>query len=161
MDFGLIESGLDFGLTDPNVYIKMHYDKARKTLYIVGEMYQPELTIDELDEEISKLYEDELIMADCAEAQTIKTLFKRGYRIKPCKKGKGSVEFGYKWLRQQKIIIDTKCVGTIKEFTLHKYREDKDGTPLNVPEDRNNHAIDAIRYGMQYQMAESVGSGVY
>ena len=162
MEFGLIESGLDFGLTDPNAYIKMHYNKNRKTLYIVGEMYMSELDIDELDEEMSKLYEEELIMADSAEAQTIKTLFKRGYRVKSCKKGKGSVEFGYKWIRSlNKIIIDTKCVGTIKEFTLHKYREDKDGNPLNVPEDRNNHAIDAIRYGMQYQMAESVGSGVY
>jgi len=161
MDFGLIESGLDFGLSDPNAYIKMSYNKNRKTLYIVEEMYMRELSIDELDEEMSKLYEEELIMADCAEAQTIKTLFKRGYRMKSCKKGKGSVEFGYKWLKQQKIIIDIRCVNTIKEFTLHKYREDKDGNPLNVPEDRNNHAIDAIRYGMQYQMAESIGSGVY
>jgi phage terminase large subunit len=161
MDFGLIESGLDFGLTDPNAYIKMSYNKNRKTLYIVGEMYASELSIDELDEEMSKIYERELIIADCAEAQTIKTLFKRGYIIKSCKKGKGSVEFGYKWLKQQNIIIDISCVNTIKEFTLHKYREDKDGNPLNVPEDRNNHTIDAIRYGMQYQMAESIGSGVY
>jgi len=159
--FDLIESGLDFGLRDPNVYVKMHYDKNNKTLYILDEVYQAELSIDELESEIKKIYGGELILADCREAQTIKTLFQKGLIVRPCKKGAGSVEFGYKWLRQQKIIIDIKCSGIIREFTIHKYREDRDGTPLNLPEDRNNHGIDAIRYGMQYQMKESAGSGVY
>jgi phage terminase large subunit len=160
-NFDLIESGLDFGLRDPNVYVKMHYDKNHKTLYILDEVYQAELSIDELEAEIKKIYGGELILADCREAQTIKTLFQKGLVVRPCKKGAGSVEFGYKWLRQQKIIINTKCTGIIREFTIHKYREDRNGTPLNLPEDKDNHGIDAIRYGMQYQMKESAGSGVY
>jgi phage terminase large subunit len=161
LNFGMVESGIDFGFTDPNVYLKSYYNKNKKTLYILDEVYISELTIDELYDEIIKFYDDELIMADSEEPQSIKELFRKGLRIKSCKKGKGSVEFGYKWLKQQHIVINTKCLNTIKEFTIHKYKEDKNGVALNYPEDRNNHAIDALRYSMQYQMANSVGTGVY
>ena len=91
----------------------------------------------------------------------IKSLNKNGLRVQSCKKGKGSVEFGYKWLKKQKIIVDNNCKNVIMELTIHKNREDKQGNSLNMPEDRNNHAIDAIRYGMQFQMNENSGSGVY
>lgn len=160
-NFGLIESGLDFGFTDPNAFLRVHYNKNQKTIYILDEVYMPDLTNEELYNEIIKIYENELILADSAEPQTIKTLYQKGLKIKSCKKGKGSVEFGYKWLKEQKIVVNTRCYGLIKELTIHKYREDKNGIAINHPEDRNNHAIDALRYAMQYQMIESVGSGVY
>lgn len=159
--FGLIECGLDFGFTDPNAFLKVYYNKNKKTIYIFNEIYISNLTNDELYEEILKTYNNELILADSAEPGTIKTLYKKGLKIKSCKKGKGSVETGYKWLLGQKIIVDLKCTGIIKELTIHKYREDKNGVSMNYPEDRNNHAIDALRYAMQYQMLESVGTGVY
>ena len=35
----------------------------------------------------------------------------------------------------------------IEELGLYRWKVDKYGNPLEIPEDKNNHRIDAIRYG--------------
>jgi phage terminase large subunit len=159
--FGLIESGLDFGWTHPNAYIQMHYNADKKELYILDEVYINNVNNDQLFELISEKYKDELIIGDSEAPLQIKEMFRKGLRIIGASKPKGSVEYGYKWLLKQKIIVDIRCTGTIKELNIHKLREDKNGNALNIPEDKNNDAVSAIRYGMQYQMRESAGVGVY
>jgi phage terminase large subunit len=65
------------------------------------------------------------------------------------KKGKDSVLHGIQWLQQQTIIIDRNCVNTINEFQQYKWREDKSGNAIRQPVDKNNHAIDALRYAYE------------
>jgi phage terminase large subunit len=159
--FGLIESGLDFGWTHPNAYLRMHYNKNAKTLYILDEVYVNNVNNDQLAELMHKKYEQELIVGDSEAPLQVKEMFRLGFRIVGAHKPKGSVEYGYKWLLKQKIVVDTSCTGTIKELNIHKHKEDKNGNPLNIPEDKNNDCIAAMRYGMEYQMKESSGAGVY
>ena len=67
------------------------------------------------------------------------------------KKGKGSVEDGIQFMRSFKqIIIHPRCVNTIKEHRLYKWKTDqKSGDILPVPEDDWNHCIDAGRYALE------------
>lgn len=143
--------GLDFGFSnDATAWIEMYYDKSKKELYILDEIYMTHLTNDEL---ARKLIEDKqvgnsTIIADCANPDRIYELCRKGLVCVPAIKGKGSIEYGIDWLLRQKIIIDLSCQNTKNEFQSYKWREDKFGNPLREPVDENNHAIDAIRYGV-------------
>ena len=77
-----------------------------------------------------------------------------GLRIEGARKGQGSVEYGEKWLDDlEAIVIDPKrCPFTTREFENIDYAVDKDGNPKNRLEDKDNHAIDAIRYALSEDM---------
>ena len=66
-------------------------------------------------------------------------------------KGAGSVEYSFKWLQQlNKIVIDPKrCPDTAREFTKYEYERTKDGDIISGYPDRDNHHIDAVRYGTE------------
>ena len=56
-----------------------------------------------------------------------------------------------KWLQSLlKIVIDpVRCPETAKEFKKYEYELDKDGNPTSVYPDKDNHSIDAVRYGLE------------
>ena len=56
---------------------------------------------------------------------------------------------GLQWLQGHEIIVDVHCQHVKNELQLYQYRKDKDGNAMRVPEDRNNHLIDAIRYSLE------------
>jgi phage terminase large subunit len=72
-----------------------------------------------------------------------------GIKALGAKKGPDSVMHGIQWLQGHEIIIDNKCQNAKNEFQLYQWKKDKDGNSLRVPEDRNNHLIDAIRYAIE------------
>ena len=151
--FDRFNNGLDFGFADdPSAMIHMHYDRKRKILYILDELYERELTNDVLAEKIKKMIGNQYVVCDSAEPKSIQELINYGVRAIPAKKGPDSVNHGINWLRQQKIIIDVRCQNTKNEFQTYRWKEDKDGNVLPVPVDRDNHAIDAIRYGLEEHM---------
>jgi hypothetical protein len=45
-----------------------------------------------------------------------------------------------------RLFVSPKCVNTIREFGLYRWIKRTDGTFEDKPEDRNNHAMDALRY---------------
>ncbi|MCX6279010.1 MAG: terminase large subunit [Bacteroidetes bacterium] len=69
-----------------------------------------------------------------------------GFNIKPTFKGADSILTGIDILKRHPIRITKRSVNLIREFKNYKWKEDAAGKPLNVPIDRFNHAIDAIRY---------------
>lgn len=150
--FNNIYYGLDWGFDpDPFAFIKFHVDTKRKQLYIFDELCINGLTNDETIPMVLDKYDnDNLIIADSAEPKSIEYYKKNGVpRIKGAKKGKGSIESGIKLLKNYEIIIDVNCLNVKKEFSLYKYKESKDGQVLPKPVDKNNHLIDALRYGME------------
>lgn len=148
--FDKIRHGLDFGFADdPNALPCMHYDRARKRLYIFDEFYAGDLTNDELADSIRPKVGSRVITCDNAEPKTIKELRLRGINAIAAKKGPGSVEAGIRFLQGLEIIIGTNCPNTKAEFSKYKWREDKNGNVLPVPVDKDNHLIDAIRYGLE------------
>lgn len=146
-------AGLDFGFSsNPAAMPEMHYDTGKKTLYIFGELYETGLTNDLLAVEVKKRIGDKPVTCDSAEPKSITELQKYGVNALSAKKGKDSVVHGIQWLQQQTIIIDNSCINTINEFTQYHWREDKAGNAISQPVDRNNHIIDAIRYGLENDM---------
>ena len=162
-NFDNCDCGLDFGFgADPVAWLKSKWDKGKNTLYILNSTGGNGLTDLEMMQCINKSgYDGELIIADSAEPKSIKYYAQNGFRIQGAKKGKGSLEFGYKWLMRINIVVDIKCQEIINELTIHKWKTDKNGNPLPVPEDRNNHWIDALRYANEFNSQGQLGSGVY
>ncbi len=71
--------------------------------------------------------------------------------IRGGEKGPGSVDYSMKWLQSlTQIVIDpVRCPDTYKEFTRYEYERTKDGDIISGYPDKDNHHIDAVRYGME------------
>ena len=145
-------NGLDFGFIDPVGFVRTDYNKNRETIYIYDEIYESELTNDILAEKVAEMVGRELVTCDSAEPKSIRDLQLSGLRAKSAKKGKDSIIHGIKWLKKQKIIIHTECIGTQREFGQYKWKEDKNGVAMEVPVDRWNHLVDATRYAYEDDM---------
>ncbi|MBR2758836.1 MAG: PBSX family phage terminase large subunit, partial [Exiguobacterium sp.] len=161
--FDNIRQGIDFGYaTDPLAFVRWHYDKTRRRLYLIDEFYGVKLSNRQLAEwVISKGYQTHEIIADSAEPKSIADLRSLGLsRIIGAKKGPDSVEFGEKWLDDlDEIIIDPeRTPQTAKEFEDIDYQTDRDGNPKAKLEDKNNHAIDSTRYAMERDMRPQVAA---
>lgn len=89
--------------------------------------------------------------ADSARPETIDYLKRHGFpKMRPARKGKGSVEDGISFLQGLDIVVHPRCVNLIREFSSYAYQIDKrTGSILPVPEDANNHGIDALRYAVE------------
>lgn len=147
-------NGLDFGYSsDPAAPTHLHYDRERMTLYLFDAKYCYEMTNDLLAAEIKNMIGRQLISCDCAEPKSIQELRQHGVTAIACKKGKDSVNFGIQWLQKLQIVIHHTLREAINEFTIYKWREDKDGNALPEPVDKNNHIIDSIRYALEQEMA--------
>ena len=73
-----------------------------------------------------------------------------GLHITGARKGPDSVEHGIKWLQDRAhIYIDKRrCPNTFREFISYEYERNREGQFISAYPDKNNHAIDAVRYGM-------------
>lgn len=152
--FDRVYHGLDFGYgADPAAYIKMHYDRTRKRLFLFGEIYGVRLGNTRLAGMIRKLNPlNRLITADSEDARAIDALNELGLRVTGAKKGPGSVDFGTDFLADEvvEIIIDPKrCPNAAREFTGYELERDKNGNFKGGYPDKDNHSIDAVRYGLE------------
>lgn len=155
--FDRIYNGLDFGYgADPAAYLKMHYDRTRKRLFIFGEIYAVKMGNSRLAKEIRKLNPlNKLVTADSEEPRAIDALDELGLRVVGAKKGPGSVDFGMEFLSDEleEIIIDPKrCPNAKREFTGYELEQDKNGNFKGSYPDKDNHTIDAARYGLESVM---------
>ena len=157
--FDRLKNGLDFGYAgDPLAYLKMNYDKTRRRLFIFGEVYGTRLSNEKAVNKIKKLNPlNKLITADSAEPRTINEFKLLGVNISGAKKGPDSVENGIKWLQDlESIIIDPiRCPNAAREFNGYEIEKDKEGNLKGEFPDKNNHSIDAARYGMESEIIMS------
>lgn len=148
-------NGLDFGFSsDPAAMSVTHYDRARKTIYIFDELYERGLTNDVLAEQVLQMIDRDPVTCDSAEPKSIEELRQHGVNALGAKKGKDSVNFGIQWFQRQTIVVDKKCINAQNELRQYKWKEDKDGNAMRQPIDKNNHIIDALRYGYEDDMLE-------
>lgn len=157
MRFDNIRQGLDFGYaTDPLAFVRWHYDKTRRRIYLMDELYGVKLSNRQLAEWIiSKGYHTFETIADSAEPKSIAELRSLGMKkVVGAKKGPDSVEFGERWLDDlEEIVIDPRRTPhAAKEFEDIDYQTDRDGNPKPKLEDVNNHAIDSSRYAFERDM---------
>lgn len=141
--------GLDYGYTnDPTAFISFSANPVTKEIFVCDEHYETKmLNSDIADMIIRKGYAKERIRADAAEPKSNDDLRRLGIgRIQPSVKGKDSVINGITQLQEFKIYVHPKCGNTIMELGAYVWKTDKDDRGLNVPEDKNNHLMDAMRY---------------
>lgn len=88
--------------------------------------------------------------ADSAEPKSIKDWQNSGYNIAPAKKGPDSVKQQISWLNRGEWIIDpVQCPGLASETKSLKWKEDRDGNPLDEPVKFKDDAIAACRYAIE------------
>ena len=150
-EFDRVTSGLDWGYyPDPAHYARTHYDAARHTLYIFGEVRRWKNGNRELYDELVKygLTGDELLICDSAEPKSVADFRDYGATARGAEKGPESVKYSIKWLQSlAKIVIDPELAPeAATEFLEYEYEQDPDGNYISEFPDANNHAIDAVRY---------------
>lgn len=144
--------GLDFGYTnDPTAFIVLLADTEDKEIFIYDEIYKTRMSNQSIFDEIKyKGYDKEIIIAD-NEPRTIAELKALGLtRIRPAKKGQGSVRAGIQKLQDYRIYVHPKCVNTIVELNNYTWEKDrKTGQTTTDPIDDYNHLLDALRYATE------------
>ena len=149
--------GLDFGFaSDPCGAVDVAFDRKKKTVYIFNELCERGLTNTMLAERLQAFCGHRPIVCDSAEPKSIQELKNEGIYALAAKKGQDSVVHGVQWLQGCHIVIDTKCRALKEELTLYQWKQDKDGNTLPVPEDRNNHLIDALRYALEDESSQRI-----
>lgn len=151
--FDRIAAGVDWGwYPDPFAFNRVHYDAARRTLYVFDELtFRRTANKDTGAAVMQRIGEDELVIADSAEEKSVSDYRSYGIRCRGAEKGPGSVNYSMKWLQSlANIVIDpVRCPDTVKEFAEYEYERDKKtGEVLPGYPDLNNHHIDAVRYAM-------------
>ena len=154
--FDNIARGIDWGYAnDPFAYTVNYYDSTRRKLYIFFEIYKVGLSNRKAIEMIKKENTlNKYITCDSEEPKSIDEFRDNNLNAKGAKKGKGSVEYGIKWLQDlEEIIIDKyRCPNSAIEFTTYELEKDKYGNFKSKYPDKDNHIIDAVRYSMEDEM---------
>jgi phage terminase large subunit len=154
--FDNIRQGLDWGYAvDPAAFVRLHYDKTRRKIFFLNEIYGVKMSNREMAEAIKKAkWESVKTIADSAEPKSISELKGYGVKIIGATKGEGSVEYGEKWLDDlDEIVIDpTRTPNIAREFENIDYQVDKDGNLKAKLEDKDNHTIDSARYACESDM---------
>ena len=83
-----------------------------------------------------------------------------GINALPAQKGPDSVRFSIKWLQGLcHIYIDQRrCPNAYREFSQYEYEKNKSGQFISRYPDKNNHAIDAVRYAL---MEDAIEAGLF
>lgn len=145
-DAKLIAYGMDFGYSnDPTTLVSVY--SFEYNLFIKEHLYRTQMTTQDIN---IFLKEQNLlsnpIYADSAEPRLIAELRRMGHNIFPSLKGKDSVNAGIDLLKRYKLHITSDSHNAIQEFRNYKWKEDRSGKLINVPEDKHNHIIDPCRY---------------
>ncbi|HGM1080335.1 TPA: PBSX family phage terminase large subunit [Clostridioides difficile] len=159
-DFSDIESafdnfrhGIDWGFADdPFAYVKSHYDRMRRKLYICDEIEAVGLLNREAAPLVSKKANRELVICDNASPKDVAEFNDLRVNAVSARKGAGSIEYGIKFLQGLEIIIHPRCQNFKNEINKYKYKEDKNGNILPIAVDKDNHLIDALRYSLENDM---------
>lgn len=153
--FDRILMGIDWGwYPDPFHWVKVHWDAARRTLYLLDEYRatrQSNAETWQALKAIKGVRDFDLITADSAEEKSIQDYRAYGSMCRGAVKGPDSRRYSFKWLQSLKaIVIDpARCPNAAREFREYEYERTRDGEVLNSCPDGNDHAIDAVRYATE------------
>lgn len=154
IEFDMYRYGIDFGFTvDPSVVLKLSIQPAKRTIYIVDEIYGRGWTNDVLAAKAKPMCGGNTVWCDSAEPKSIAELHQQGENsisAYPVQKGRDSVYHSIQWLQQWKIVVDrNRCYNTINELSQYQWQKTKNGETINQPIGVNDHCIAALRYATE------------
>ena len=145
--------GLDYGYTnDPTAFIAAAVEEETKRIYLYDEHYQRRMLNEDIAAMIvEKGYQKERIRADAAEPKSNEDLRRLGIcRLQAANKGRDSILSGIARLQEYRLVVHPRCVHTAAELRGYVWQADgRDGVYRNLPCDRDNHLMDALRYAME------------
>lgn len=143
--------GLDFGfVNDPTAIVDIRFQGW--DLYVDLLCYETGLLNANIAEYLTSNMLHRLItVCDNAEQKSIVELQQRRIKAIPCVKGRGSVAGGIAQVKQFKLHITKRSVKLLDELDNYKWIKDEaTDTYTNEAIDAWNHALDALRYGVDY-----------
>ncbi|MBR2319719.1 MAG: PBSX family phage terminase large subunit [Clostridia bacterium] len=155
--------GLDYGYTnDPTAFIAAAVEEETKRIYLYDEHYQRRMLNEDIAAMIvEKGYQKERIRADAAEPKSNEDLRRLGIcRLQAANKGRDSILSGISRLQEYRLVVHPRCVHTAAELRSYVWQADgRDGVYRNLPSDKDNHLMDALRYAMEDVPRPPVGQG--
>jgi len=156
-----IFAGADWGYNNPSAFVLMGFDG--KHIFILDEVYKTKLT----NPEFLKMCEDKCkewniepidldVWGDAAEPDRIEEFKRAGFNIMP---GTREPLRRIDTVKRQTVYYSPVCVKTIEEVKDYKWMVDKDNEVLDRPVKFNDHAMDAVGYGV-VGMVELYGKAV-
>jgi len=147
--FSKYYNGIDWGFSsDPFAFVRCAIENDK--LYITDEIYSINMLNKNSIPLVKALIQNEFVTCDSAEPKSIAEYISEGINAIAAKKGRGSVETGIKFLQSfNKIFVHPSCKNAAKELFDYCFKKNIDGTVLPIPEDNNNHLIDALRYALE------------
>ena len=148
--------GQDFGFSeDLTTLVKIAVDKNARKVWVKEVYGQKGLNTSQIYTKSKMECGLDLIICDNSEPRLINELKVLGLNIKPTIKKKGSILSGIALMQDYEIIVDRNSHGIIREINNYVWKDKGE-----VPVDKFNHYIDAIRYAMMY-LIQGINSGVY
>jgi phage terminase large subunit len=143
----LVRYGLDFGYSnDPTSIVAIYRYNGG---FILDEItYKIELSNKDISD-ILKNIPKALVVADSSEPKSIDEIYGYDVNIIGANKGAGSVNQGIQYVQDQRVSVTSRSKNIIKEYDNYAWIVNKDGDTVNEPSPNFNHAMDAIRYGME------------
>lgn len=147
--FNYYTAGVDYGWNVPSAFVLCGwYDDE---CYVLGEVYDTELTNDEFLDKIYSLlssfglgFKDiDCVYADAASPDRIAVFNENGLFTQPSVK---DVNAKIETTRATRIHIADSCENLIRELPEYQWKKDKDGNILDQPIKKNDHATDALMY---------------
>lgn len=143
--------GLDFGfVNDPTAIVDIRFQGW--DLYVDLLCYETGLLNASIADYLTSNMLHRLItVCDNAEQKSIVELQQRRINAIPCVKGRGSVAGGIAQVKQFKLHVTKRSVKLLDELDNYKFIKDEaTDTYTNETIDAWNHALDALRYGVDY-----------
>ena len=155
-DAEFLSYGMDFGFNDPTTFVEVY--RKENSLYARELLYRTNMTGYDIAKYLKEIELKGIIYADSARPEIIEELRRMGLSIRPTKKGANSVHAGIDVLKRHKLNV----IGDnfVQEMRNYKWVEDRSGKLTNIPQDGNDHLIDAFRYAT-YNVLSKPNYGTY
>lgn len=144
--------GIDWGGNDPTTLVEVNIYPQLMRIYIKEHLYQPQILNSKLIELVKKVNpQNDYVIVDSARKDKKFELQMAGFQVFGATKGEGSIIDGLDRMQEFGIFVHETSFNAHKEFNFYKWAVDKlTGKPLNIPEDKNNHIIDPVRYIVRF-----------
>lgn len=144
----LVRYGLDFGFSNDETGMVAIYQLDDGSLFINELIFESGILGSQYGDKLRSLNIDPnvLIIADSARPEIIAEIRKEGFTIIGANKDAGSILRGIDRVKQHRIFYHGKNLE--KEFYTYAWRTKKTGEILDVPQDGNDHLLDALRYAI-------------
>jgi phage terminase large subunit len=146
---GLVFGGADFGYNNPNALLYIWEDPDKKIYYVFKEFYKAKVLLKDLAYSINSIGPS-YVLADTQASQNIAEL-RRFHGIRCIKEADKVKNIGVERIRtlllEKRLKFFSTCNNTIEEIKAYHYAPPKmDGSSTEKLVDKNNHAMDALRY---------------